>query len=82
MRTIGYLLFAFSLVGCAHRKQVKTEIPKQCIRPIAITNFTKPCHPISDSLAICDGVEVRYSCIRYVSAVRDIEALEAFADDK
>lgn len=53
------------LCGCeAPKKRVQVVVPASCAS-VTITDFTKPCQPISSTSAVCDGVVIRMSCVRY-----------------
>lgn len=54
------------LSGCAahHRNQQLLWVPTQCAK-VTITDFTKPCVPISATSAVCDGVVIHPECVRY-----------------
>lgn len=53
-------MLSLVLTSCAVKH---VAVPLRCIRPITITNFTKPCNPISPTKAICNGVIIEYECI-------------------
>lgn len=53
------------LCGCgAPKKRVQVEVPASCAS-VKITDFTKPCQPINSTSAVCNGVIIHMSCVRY-----------------
>lgn len=65
MSRIGLLLILSFLTGCAEKKQARVIVPKQCLGPITITDFTKSCKPTGSDTATCDGVKIKYHCVEY-----------------
>jgi hypothetical protein len=68
---ISWFLLICLLSGCSFHARIEsrpktiTTIPVDCMHDIKITSFKKPCVTISNSLAICDQVEIHYSCIEF-----------------
>lgn len=49
--------------SCIHTPKYDYIVPNNCIH-IRVTDFTKPCHQLSDGTLVCDGVIVHADCIK------------------
>ena len=65
MKSLSILIIIAILCGCAAKQRPKATlvIPNQCLR-VKIMDFQKPCRAISGSLAVCDQVQIHYSCVQ------------------
>jgi len=59
------VLIGTALSGCAAKQPLKARlvIPKRCINE-NLTSFQKPCQALSDSVALCNQVQIHYSCLQ------------------
>jgi hypothetical protein len=67
MKSLWLPLILLMLCGCATKKRPSASfiIPNRCLR-VKIADFQKPCRAISGSVALCDQVQIHYSCVEVV----------------
>jgi hypothetical protein len=56
-----------ALCGCAAKQRINARlvVPRRCIR-VNLSDFQKPCRAVSESMAVCDQVQIHYACMEVV----------------